>query len=135
MLKCTRCDSDVKRPLLAHEHSRLDQAKHVSSLSASSSDGFALIHLASSALGNGSARGSDSLLELGLHDEGLVDVWDDTTTSDSGLDESVELLVTSDSQEQVSGSDSLHLEILRGVSCQLKDFGGEVLKDSSGVDG
>ena len=36
---------------------------------------------------------------------------------------------------QVSGSDSLHLKILRGVTCQLKDLGGEVLKDSSRVDG
>ena len=60
---------------------------------------------------------------------------DDTTTSDSGLDQGIELLITSDSKEQVSGSNSLNLKILRGVSCQLKDLGGEVLKNSSRVDG
>lgn len=33
-----------------------------------------------------------------FHDEGLVDVWDNTTTGDSRLNKSVELLVTADSQ-------------------------------------
>ena len=78
---------------------------------------------------------SSSLLLVRLHDEGLVDVRDHTTSGNGGLDESVELLVTSDGEQQVSGSDSLHFEIFRGVSSELKDLSGEVLKDSSTVDG
>ena len=36
---------------------------------------------------------------------------------------------------QVSGSDSLDLEILGGISCQLEDLGCEVLQDGGAVDG
>ena len=36
---------------------------------------------------------------------------------------------------QVSGSDSLDLEILGGISCQLEDLGGEILEDGGAVDG
>ena len=36
---------------------------------------------------------------------------------------------------QVSGSDSLHFEILGGISCQLEDLGGEILEDCGAVDG
>lgn len=52
------------------------------------------------------------LLALAGLDEGLVDVRDDTTTSDGGLDECVQLLVTTDGQLQVTRRDALHLEIL-----------------------
>lgn len=69
-----------------------------------------------------------------LHDEGLVDVRDNTTSSNGSLDESVELLVTSDGEQQVSGSDSLNLKILWGVSCKLKYLSSKVFKDSSTVD-
>ena len=58
-----------------------------------------------------SAR-SSALLLVRLHDEGLVDVRDNTTSSNSGLDESVKFFITSDGEQQVSGSDSLNLEIL-----------------------
>ena len=44
--------------------------------------------------------------------KGLVDVWDDTTTRNGGLDEGVELLVTSDGELKMSRSDSLDLEVL-----------------------
>lgn len=69
-----------------------------------------------------------------LKDEGLVDVRDNTTASNSGLDESVELLIASNSELQMSRSNSLHLEILGGVAGQLEDLSGQVLKDSSCVD-
>jgi len=64
-----------------------------------------------------------------------VDVGDDSSAGDGGLDESVQLLVASDGELQMSGRDPLHLQVLRGVSCELKDLGGQVLEDGSGVDG
>ena len=78
---------------------------------------------------------SGSLLLLSLHDEGLVDVRDDTTAGDGGLDERVELLITADGKEQVSRGDSLDLKILRGVTSELQNLSGQVLKDSGRVDG
>ena len=60
---------------------------------------------------------------------------DHTTTSDGGLDQSVELFVTADSKLQVTGSYSLHLEILASVSSELQNLSGQVLEDSSSVDG
>ena len=40
----------------------------------------------------------------------------------SYLDKSVQLLVSSDGQLQVTGGDTLHLQILWGVTCQLKNL-------------
>ena len=70
-----------------------------------------------------------------LPDERLVDVRDHTTTSDSGLDQSVQLLVSPDGELEMSGRDPLHLEILTGVAGQLEDLGGEVLQDGGAVHG
>lgn len=47
---------------------------------------------------------------------------DDTTASDRGLDEAVQLLVSSDGQLQVPGSDTLHLQVLGRVAGQLEDL-------------
>merc|ERR1719305_2247173 len=81
--------------------------------------------------------GSSSLSSLtswGL-DEEAVDVWENTTGGDGGiLKESVELLVVSDSELDVSWDDSGLLVILGGVTCELEDLSGEVLKDGSEVD-
>ena len=77
---------------------------------------------------------SATFLLVRLHDEGFVDVRDNTTSSNSSLNESVKLLITSDGEQQVSRSDSLHFKILRSVSCKLKDFCSKVFKDSSTVD-
>ena len=68
-----------------------------------------------------------------LHDESLVDVWDNTTASDSSLDEGIELLVATDSKLQVAGSNALDLKVLAGVTCELKNLSSEVLKNSSRV--
>lgn len=77
---------------------------------------------------------SKSLGLLGLlEDESLVNVRDDTTSSDGGLDECVEFLVSSDCELKMSGCDSLHLEVLAGIAGQFKDFGSEVLQDGSCV--
>lgn len=73
-------------------------------------------------------------LFVGLNDQGLVDVRDHTTTSDGGLDKRVKLLVTADSQLQVAGSYSLHLEVLAGVTSEFQDLSGQVLQNGSRVD-
>jgi len=64
-----------------------------------------------------------------------VDVRDDTTSGDRGLDEGVELLVTADRELQVPGRDTLHLQVLAGVSGQFQNFGREVLEDGRRVHG
>ena len=71
---------------------------------------------------------------MSLDDEGLVDVRDNTTTSNSGLDESVELLVTSDGEKEMSWCDSLDLKILWGVSSKLKNLGSEIFENGSAID-
>ena len=62
-----------------------------------------------------------------------MDVWNDTTTGNSSLDQGVELFITSDGEQQVSWSDSLDLQVLGGVTCELENLSGEVLKDGSAV--
>ena len=64
-----------------------------------------------------------------------MDVWDDTTTSNGSFDQSVKFFISSDSQLEMSGSDALDLQVFAGVTGQLEDLGGEVLKDSGGVNG
>ena len=88
--------------------------------------------------GGGSAHLEATLLLGGLGglvDEGLVDVGDDTTTGDGGLDKGVELLVTTDGELEMAGRDTLDLEVLAGVAGELEDLGGQVLKDGGSVDG
>ena len=77
---------------------------------------------------------SNSALAL-LADERLVDVGDDSTASNGGLDQSVQLLVSPDGELEMSGGDSLHLQILTGVAGQLEDLSSEVLQDCRAVDG
>lgn len=64
-----------------------------------------------------------------------MNVRDHTTASNGGLDESVELLIASDSELEVSRCDSLHLEILASVSCELKNLSSQVLEDSCSING
>lgn len=64
-----------------------------------------------------------------------MDVGDHTTAGDGSLDQGVEFLVSSDGQLQMSWSNSLHLQVLGGVACELKDLSGQVLEDSSSVHG
>lgn len=70
----------------------------------------------------------------GLHDQSLVNVGDDTTTGNCGLDEGIELLVSADGKLEMAGSDAFNFEIFAGVTCKLKDLSGEVLEDGCGVD-
>lgn len=76
----------------------------------------------------------DLRLGLGLADEGLVDVRDDTSAGDCGLDHVIKFLVTSDGELQVTRSDTLHLQILARVAGELEDLGGQVLEDGRCVD-
>ena len=69
-----------------------------------------------------------------LDDESLVNVGDNTTTSDGRFDKSVELFVTADSQLQVARGDAFDLEVFAGVTSELKNLSSEVLKNSSWVD-
>ena len=63
-----------------------------------------------------------------------MDVGDDSTASDGGLDQSVQLLVSPDGELEMSGGDSLHLQVLTGVAGQLEDLSSEVLQDGGAVD-
>lgn len=65
-----------------------------------------------------------------LADQALMDVGDDTTSCDSSLNQAIELLVTSNCQLQVARGDSLHLQILAGISSQLQHLGKKI--DSRG---
>lgn len=95
--------------------------------------------------GNGSSSSSKRQLKqlrarldpllCGLIDERLVDVRDDTSAGDGGLDEGVQLFVTADGELQVARRDTLHLEVLARVSGQLQHLGRQVLEDRGRVDG
>ena len=76
-----------------------------------------------------------SLLLFDLEQQGAVDGRKHTTKGDGGTDQSVELLVTTDGELQVTGRDALDLEILCGVACELEDFGRQVFEDRRDVDG
>jgi len=71
-----------------------------------------------------------------LGDKENVDVGEDTTSSDSGVAEKlVQFLVVADSQLDVAGNDSGLLVVLGGVTGELENLSGEVLKDGSEVHG
>jgi len=76
------------------------------------------------------------LLWLGWFiDERLVDVWDNTSTGNCGLDKCVKFLVSTNGKLQVTRSDTLHFKIFTCVTGQLKDFGCKVLQNSRRVNG
>lgn len=58
-----------------------------------------------------------------------------TTERNGSADQGVELLVTTDSELQMAGRDTLDFEILSGVSSKFEDFGGEVLENGGEIDG
>ena len=63
-----------------------------------------------------------------------MDVWENTTLGDGdSAHELVELFVVSDGELQVSRGDSGLLVVSGGVSGELEDLGGEVLKDGREV--
>ena len=66
------------------------------------------------------SRCAKCLILLALVDQRLVDVRDHTTTSDGGLDEGVQLLISTNGELKVTRCDTLHFEILGGVTSQLE---------------
>lgn len=66
----------------------------------------------------------------------LVNVGENTTLGDGDVSEElVQLLIVADGELQVTGDDTGLLVVTSGVTSQLEDFGSQVLKDGSEVDG
>ena len=64
-----------------------------------------------------------------------MDVWQDTTTGDGdGGEQLAQLLIVPDGELDVSWDDPGLLVVPGGVSGQLKNLSGEVLKDGGEVD-
>ena len=72
-------------------------------------------------------------LLAGFVDEGLVNVRNDTSASDCGLDECIQFFVTTNGKLQVARSNTLNFQIFGCISCQLKNFGSQVFKNSGSV--
>ena len=66
----------------------------------------------------------------------LVNVGQNTTLGDGDVAEQlVQLLIVADGELQVTGDDSGLLVVASSVASQLEDFGSQVLKNGSQVDG
>jgi hypothetical protein len=66
----------------------------------------------------------------------LVDVGENTTLGDGDVaEELVQLLIVADGELEVTGDDTGLLVVASGVASKLEDFGSQVLKDGSEVDG
>jgi len=70
-----------------------------------------------------------------LLNEGLVDVWDDTTAGNGGLNQAIEFLITTNGELKVSWCDTFDLQVLGSVTSQLEDLGSKVLKNGARVHG
>lgn len=57
-----------------------------------------------------------------LSDERLVDVRNDTTTSDGGLDQAVEFFVSANSELEMARCDTFDFQILGSVTSQLENL-------------
>ena len=80
---------------------------------------------------------SRKFLGLGLRsfvDEGLVDVGDDATASNCGLDQGIKLFIPSNGQLQMSRSDTLHTQITGRITSQLKNLRAQIFANGSHVD-
>jgi len=65
-----------------------------------------------------------------------VNVGEDTTLGDGDVAEKlVQLLIVADGELEVTGNDTGLLVVASGVASKLEDFGSQVLKDGSEVDG
>jgi hypothetical protein len=65
-----------------------------------------------------------------------VNVGENTTLGDGDVSEKlVQLLVVADGKLKVTGDDTGLLVVTSGVTSQLEDFGSQVLKNGSEVDG
>ena len=65
-----------------------------------------------------------------------MNVGEDTTLGDGDMTQKlVQLLIVSDGELKMTGNDTGLLVVAGSVTSQLEDFGSEVLKDGSEVDG
>lgn len=62
-------------------------------------------------------------------------MWQDTSECDGGSDQSVQFLITSNGQLQMSRSDTLDLEILGGIACEFQDFSSQVFENGGDIYG
>ena len=60
-------------------------------------------------------------------------MWDDSSSSDGGFDKTIELLITSDSELEMSWSDPLYLKILGSIASEFKDLSSKVLEDCRAI--
>lgn len=74
------------------------------------------------------------LLLLHLEQQRTVDTWQDTTESDGGADQSIQLLVTTDGQLQVAGRDTLDFQVLSSVTGKFENFRSQVFQNSCDID-
>lgn len=58
----------------------------------------------------------------------------DTTKSDGGTNEGIELLITANGKLQMTWCDALDLEVLGGVTRKLEHFGGKVFENGRQID-
>ena len=65
-----------------------------------------------------------------------MNVGENTTLGDGDVaEELVQLLIVADGELEVTGDDTGLLVVASGVASKLEDFGSQVLKDGSEVDG
>ena len=82
------------------------------------------------------ARGALAGLGCLLWQKVLVNVGQHTTLCNSDVTQKlVQLLVVSDGELQVTRDDTRLLVVTSGVASKFEDFGSQVLKDGSKVDG
>ena len=64
-----------------------------------------------------------------------MNVRNDTSTSDRGLDERIQFFVTANGKLQVARGNTLDFQIFGSISCQLKNFGSQIFKNGGSVHG
>ena len=62
-------------------------------------------------------------------------MWQNTSKSDGGSDEGIQLFITSNGELQMTRSDTFDFEIFGGVTSELQDFSSEVFKNGGHIDG
>lgn len=80
-------------------------------------------------------RGIRLLWTTFLSDQGFVDMRNDAAASNGCLNKAVQLLVSADGELQMTGSDTLHLEIFGSVAGQLEYLCREVFQNSCRIYG
>lgn len=65
----------------------------------------------------------------------LVNVRQDSSSSDRSPNQTIQFLISTNRQLQMPRRDTFDPQIFRSVSSQLEDFSGEIFEDRRGVDG